>query len=83
MNPLLCSTNTSQSHDTVLLILNILFLTHVQSQKTDCHVFLLDRLTVCCWTKAKGGAKERQYRLKEKINIRKVTLVDLLVRFWQ
>ena len=40
-------------------------------------MFLLDGLTVCCRAKAKGGVKERQYRLKEKINMRKVTLVDL------
>ena len=56
-------------------------MTHIhlrlQSQKTDRHVFLLDGLTVCCRSKVKGGVKEKQYRLKEKINMRKVTLVDL------
>lgn len=40
-------------------------------------MFLLDGLTVCCRAKAKGGVKDKMYRFKEKINMRKVTLVDL------
>ena len=49
----------------------------LQSAKTERHVFLLDGLTVCCRAKAKGGVKDKMYRFKEKINMRKVTLVDL------
>ena len=45
-----------------------------QSQKTERHVFLLDGLAVCCKQK-RGGVGE--YRLKEKINMRKVKLVDM------
>ena len=49
-----------------------------QNAKTaERHVFLLDGLTVCCKAKAKGGVKDKQYRFKEKINMKKVTLVDL------
>ena len=45
--------------------------------KNDRHVFLLDGLIICCKTKSKSAAGEAQYRLKEKINMRKVKLVDL------
>ena len=40
-------------------------------------MFLLDGLIICCRTKSKSGMGEAQYRLKEKINMRKVKLTDL------
>ena len=43
-------------------------------QRTDRHVFLLDGLAVCC--KQKIGVLG-MYRLKEKINLRQIKLVDL------
>ena len=46
----------------------------LQSQKTERHVFLLDGLVVCC-KQRRGGVGE--YRLKEKINMRKVKLIDM------
>ena len=42
-------------------------------QKTERHVFLLDGLAVCC--KPRQGGHEL-YRLKEKINLRQVKLID-------
>ncbi len=48
----------------------------VQAQKTERHVFLLDGLAICCKTKSRGGTAG-EYRLKEKINMRKVKLTDL------
>ena len=42
-------------------------------QKTERHVFLLDGLAVCC--KPRQGGHEL-YRLKEKINLRHVKLID-------
>ena len=47
----------------------------MQAQKTERHVFLLDGLAICCKTKTKGSIGE--YRLKEKINMRKAELIDL------
>ena len=58
-------------------MLNTCISSLVQSSKNERHVFLLDGLTVCCRARAKGGVKDKQYRFKEKINMRKVTLVDL------
>ena len=43
-------------------------------QKVDRHVFLLDGLAVCC--KPHQGSHE-MYRFKEKINLRRVKLVDM------
>ena len=45
-----------------------------QSQKTERHVFLLDGLAICC-KQIRGRVGE--YRLKEKINTRKVKLIDM------
>ncbi len=52
-------------------------LTIQSKDKNDRHVFLLDGLIVCCKSKSKSGAGDSQYRLKEKINMRKVKLTDL------
>lgn len=46
----------------------------LQSQKTERHVFLLDGLAICC-KQIRGRVGE--YRLKEKINTRKVKLIDM------
>ena len=43
-------------------------------QSVDRHVFLLDGLAVCC--KPRQGSHE-MYRFKEKINLRRVKLVDM------
>ena len=47
---------------------------HFVVQRIDRHVFLLDGLAVCC--KPRQGNHE-MYRFKEKINLRRVKLVDL------
>lgn len=47
----------------------------MKAQKTERHVFLLDGLAICCKTRSRGSAGE--YRLKEKINMRKAELTDL------
>jgi hypothetical protein len=47
----------------------------VQAQKTERHVFILDGLAICC--KTKGRSSIGEYRLKEKINMRKAQLIDL------
>ena len=43
-------------------------------QRTERHVFLTDGVCVCC--KPKRGVSD-EYRLKEKVNLRKARLVDM------
>lgn len=44
--------------------------------KIERYVFLLDGLIICCKTK-KSGTNAPEYRLKEKMNIRKIELIDI------
>ena len=57
-------------------ILYVILYSDYQSQKTERHVFLLDGLAICCKQNVKRGPVE-EYRLKEKINMRKVKLIDM------